>query len=93
MENSFIIGLFSALLFGVLSVGLWGLLNALYRMHWAGDNQEKVDAAIELFEGDRDAARTWLSTPIKSLGVITPLEAKKDEVKTLIGRLEHGVRT
>lgn len=55
-------------------------------------------ATLELFEGDRDAARDWLSEPAKALGGYSPLqhldtEAGADEVQDLIGRLEHGVIT
>jgi putative toxin-antitoxin system antitoxin component (TIGR02293 family) len=54
------------------------------------------EAAIRLFDGDREAARGWLNEPAKALGGNTPLdhldtEAGADEVKELIGRLEHGV--
>jgi len=55
-------------------------------------------AALELFEGDRKAARDWLNEPAKSLGGNSPLqhldtEAGTDEVQDLIYRLEHGVIT
>lgn len=55
-------------------------------------------AALELFEGDREAARNWLNEPAKALGGYSPLqhldtEAGADEVQDLIGRLEHGVIT
>ena len=57
-----------------------------------------IARAIELFEGDREAARTWLTTHLRALGDHTPLEfAKTDvgaiEVENLIGRLEHGIPT
>jgi putative toxin-antitoxin system antitoxin component (TIGR02293 family) len=56
------------------------------------------DQAVELFEGDLAAARTWLQTPQAGLGGETPLDfASTDvgarEVERLIGRLEHGVFT
>jgi putative toxin-antitoxin system antitoxin component (TIGR02293 family) len=52
--------------------------------------------ALMLFDGDVDAARTWLSTPAPALGDRTPEDvAATDlgarEVESLIGRLEHGV--
>lgn len=55
-------------------------------------------AALQLFEGDADAARHWLIEPAKALGGHPPLqhldtEAGADEVQDLIGRLEHGVIT
>jgi putative toxin-antitoxin system antitoxin component (TIGR02293 family) len=52
--------------------------------------------ALELFEGDVDAARQWLSRPLPALGDHRPLDlARTDvgtrEVELLIGRLEHGI--
>jgi putative toxin-antitoxin system antitoxin component (TIGR02293 family) len=52
--------------------------------------------ALELFEGDDNAARAWLSTEQPALGGLVPLElAQTDvgtqEVENLIGRLEHGI--
>ncbi len=52
--------------------------------------------ALELFEGDDDAARTWLSSDQPALGGVPPLEMAKSEVgakevENLIGRLEHGI--
>lgn len=52
--------------------------------------------AIELFEGDVEAARHWLSTPQTALGRVAPLtlartEVGAREVENLISRLEHGV--
>lgn len=54
--------------------------------------------ALSLFEGDRDAAKHWLSEPQKALGGAVPLvlartEVGALEVERLIGRLEHGVFT
>jgi putative toxin-antitoxin system antitoxin component (TIGR02293 family) len=53
---------------------------------------------LVLFEGDRDGAKHWLSTPKKALGGEVPLELARTEVgalevERLIGRLEHGVFT
>jgi putative toxin-antitoxin system antitoxin component (TIGR02293 family) len=52
--------------------------------------------ALELFEGDDEAARRWFSKPHKVLGGMSPAEMSKTdigglEVERLIGRLEHGV--
>lgn len=52
--------------------------------------------ALELFEGDPDAARHWLTSRQALLGGHVPLElAATDvgalEVEHLIGRLEHGI--
>jgi putative toxin-antitoxin system antitoxin component (TIGR02293 family) len=52
--------------------------------------------ALSLFEGDRDAAKHWLSTPQKALGgevpsVLARTEVGALEVERLIGRIEHGV--
>jgi len=54
--------------------------------------------ALSLFEGDRDAAKQWLSRPQKALGGEAPLAVARTEVgalevERLIGRLEHGVFT
>ena len=54
--------------------------------------------ALELFDGDTDAARYWLGNPHPALGGAVPMSvAKSDlgarEVEDLIGRLEHGVFT
>ncbi|KAA0911353.1 antitoxin Xre-like helix-turn-helix domain-containing protein [Pusillimonas sp. ANT_WB101] len=55
-----------------------------------------LDSAIELFEGDRDAAKRWISKPIRGLGGARPVDmigtyAQSEAVFDLIGRLEHGV--
>lgn len=52
--------------------------------------------ALALFEGDAEAARSWLSTPAPALASRTPrdvstTEVGAREVENLIGRLEHGV--
>jgi putative toxin-antitoxin system antitoxin component (TIGR02293 family) len=52
--------------------------------------------ALELFEGDRDAATEWLMTAQPALGGAVPLDLARTEVgalevERLIGRLEHGV--
>ena len=57
-----------------------------------------VARAIELFEGNVESARQWLTSPVDALGGRTPLEfASTDvgtiEVENLIGRLEHGIPT
>ena len=50
----------------------------------------------ELFDGDIDSARKWLTAAQPALGGSTPIEyASTDvgarEVESLIGRLEHGI--
>jgi putative toxin-antitoxin system antitoxin component (TIGR02293 family) len=57
-----------------------------------------VARAIELFEGNAEHARQWLTSTVDALGGRTPLEfASTDvgtiEVENLIGRLEHGIPT
>lgn len=52
--------------------------------------------ALELFEGDIEAARDWLQDEQPALGGLVPLELAKSEigvqeVESLIGRLEHGI--
>jgi putative toxin-antitoxin system antitoxin component (TIGR02293 family) len=54
--------------------------------------------AVELHDGDEEAARAWLSKPARALDGETPLdhaetETGAREVEHLIGRLEHGVYT
>lgn len=54
--------------------------------------------ALELFEGDAQAARNWFHTPARALGNERPIRlARTDlgsrEVEALIYRLEHGVLT
>jgi putative toxin-antitoxin system antitoxin component (TIGR02293 family) len=52
--------------------------------------------ALELFEGDRDAAVEWMFSPQPALGGETPIDISKTElgsreVENLAGRIEHGV--
>jgi putative toxin-antitoxin system antitoxin component (TIGR02293 family) len=54
--------------------------------------------AIELFEGDADAARDWFAAPARGLGDEKPMamartEIGSREVEALIDRLEQGVST
>lgn len=54
------------------------------------------EKALELFEGNADAARRWLTTPRRYFARETPLDYARTElgareVKQLIERLEHGV--
>jgi putative toxin-antitoxin system antitoxin component (TIGR02293 family) len=56
------------------------------------------ELAVELFEGDRDAAARWLTTRSVDLHGHSPLDFARTEigardVEDLIGRLEHGVFT
>jgi putative toxin-antitoxin system antitoxin component (TIGR02293 family) len=52
--------------------------------------------ALELFEGNVDAARAWLTARHPALGGLSPLDLAKtdvgaNEVENLIGRLEFGI--
>lgn len=52
--------------------------------------------AIQLFDGDKDAAVGWMKRPLAALGARSPLALSRTEpgaleVERLIGRLEHGV--
>lgn len=54
------------------------------------------ERAVHLYDGDRDAAREWLDSPIPALGMQRPLDLAQTEpgareVEDLIGRIEHGV--
>lgn len=55
-----------------------------------------IGLALQLFEGDLEDTRTWLTTSHGALAEQTPLEFATTEVgarevENLIGRLEHGV--
>ena len=52
--------------------------------------------ALELFEGDRDAASKWMIRPLPALGGEAPIDVARTEfgarqVENLAGRIEHGV--
>ena len=54
--------------------------------------------AVELYDGDEAAARTWLTSPARALDGEAPLDYAETEegareVEHLLGRLEHGVYT
>jgi putative toxin-antitoxin system antitoxin component (TIGR02293 family) len=56
------------------------------------------DKALELFDGDREGARAWLTTSRQVFNGSSPLEfavteVGAREVEDLMGRLEHGVFT
>jgi putative toxin-antitoxin system antitoxin component (TIGR02293 family) len=53
------------------------------------------EKALNLFEGDTVAARTWLGSPKRALGGSVPLSLAETEVgaravEELIGRLDNG---
>ena len=55
-----------------------------------------LDAAVEMFDGDKHKALNWFRTPARSLGGQAPMEmlstpAGADAVLDLITRIEHGV--
>ena len=57
-----------------------------------------IEKAVQLFEGDREAAMRWFQTPQPALDGRKPIEFARTEVggrevEDLIGRLEHGVFT
>jgi putative toxin-antitoxin system antitoxin component (TIGR02293 family) len=52
--------------------------------------------ALELFEGDHDAATEWMRSPLPALGGETPIDIARTElgarqVENLVGRIEHGI--
>lgn len=52
--------------------------------------------ALELFDGDRDAATGWLTDRNIALGGVSPLDYARtelgaDEVENLVGRIEYGI--
>ena len=55
-----------------------------------------IDRAVDLFEGDREAAQKWLNEPNRALSWKVPADLMASEtgayeVIKLITRLEHGV--
>lgn len=55
-----------------------------------------MDAAVQLFAGNKEEATQWLSRPVKGLGNVAPItllttESGALDVLDLIGRLEHSV--
>ncbi|RJG42454.1 type II RES/Xre toxin-antitoxin system antitoxin [Motilimonas pumila] len=57
---------------------------------------ELLKAAIDLFEGNSEQAKLWLTQPVRGLGQRRPIDmlatsAETEAVMSLIGRLEHGV--
>lgn len=55
-----------------------------------------MDRAVEMFEGDKSAALSWLNKPVRGLGWKKPAdliasEAGAFEVLKLINRMEHGI--
>jgi hypothetical protein len=55
--------------------------------------QELLDAAMKLFDGNLVSAEDWLRQPMQSLGGLAPAEAPLKQALDLIGQLEHGVFT
>ena len=57
-----------------------------------------IAEAVELFDGDQKASAQWLSAPVRALGHKRPndllrCEEGVQQVRDIIGRLEHGVIT
>lgn len=57
---------------------------------------EIYQAALNLFDGDTAATRTWLTCPVRGLGNARPIDFAQSEfgareVRDLIGRLADGV--
>jgi len=55
-----------------------------------------LQATTDLFEGDKEEARAWLTEPVYGLGGQKPVDmlatsAETEFILDLIGRLEHGV--
>ncbi len=55
-----------------------------------------TEAAVAYFEGNRSAARRWLTTPKVTIGGKTPLEFARtpegsDYIIKLLSRMEHGI--
>lgn len=57
---------------------------------------QAIEAANELFRGDKSAADRWLNSPARSFNGKTPAEVLKTEegaqqVIDLVGKIMHGV--
>jgi putative toxin-antitoxin system antitoxin component (TIGR02293 family) len=57
---------------------------------------ELSQAALELFNGDTNATRSWMTSPVRGLGNATPIDYARSEfgareVRDLIGRLQDGI--
>lgn len=66
--------------------------------YFNGLRHKVLAESVELFEGDKKAAEHWLSTPVRGLDYQIPKEMLSSEkgieqVRTLIGRMEHGIIT
>lgn len=73
------------------------------RTKWVGNSAIKVynaarilDAALDLFNQDKQKAERWLITPAIALGGVAPADYAKnplgqEAVLDLIGRIKHGV--
>lgn len=61
--------------------------------------QDLLELAIDMMQGDKSAAISWFSTPLEIIGNVTPLDYLNTtnngvlEIKTIIGRIRHGVFT
>lgn len=53
-------------------------------------DHELLQAAIDLFEGDEQAALCWLEKPQIAFGGKRPIDVELSEVLRLIGQIEHG---
>lgn len=89
-----LIGISSELLLNATTVGFFSLCESrrLYGLVVA------LQASCELFEGDVQAARDFLRSPLRCFNSKAPLEMLNTEegastVIDLIGQLEHGVLT
>lgn len=87
-------GISSELLSNATTVGFFSLWESrrLYGLIVA------LQASFELFEGDAQAARAFLRSPLRCFNSKAPLEMLITEEGTsavidLIGRLEHGIPT
>jgi len=69
-----------------------------HTLHLRRLREQALAECAELFEGDIDAAKQWLSQPVRGLGYQTPndmlcSETGIERLRTLVGRLEHGIFT
>ena len=57
---------------------------------------EVITAAVNLFEGNEEAAMAWLNRPLRAIGYEKPVDymtstEELQRLRDVIGQLEHGV--
>lgn len=72
------------------ALALLQLLIRVNKRNWRREKGEKIEIALELFEGNEAAAETWLYTPCKALGHQRPVDVDVEKLRDVVGRLGRG---